>query len=271
MKIDAYLPNYNEKHCQVLRALADGIPGARVRTLGAYVPCDIAIIFGAHKYAFSKTLPKKEILQKHQGRRLLMVESAFVLRGDYYQIGWGGYAGNADFCNEGVPSDRWDAMGVPVQPWQKRNKGPIVVCGQLGRDTQVQDTDHYKWCRDTVRKLQQMGETVIFRPHPREKDPSVYRIPKSIHHTGKFAEVLKEAKCVVIYNSTSGVDALIAGVPVIASHPSAISYPIAQHELTDVKALKYPDRTQFFAGLGYAQWTPAEMRAGLPWKHLNRG
>jgi hypothetical protein len=78
----------------VLQALAEGIPGAEVRPLGRYEPCDIAVIFGAAKNAYAPTWPKREILAKHKGRRLLMVESAFVKRGEYYQVGWGGYAGS---------------------------------------------------------------------------------------------------------------------------------------------------------------------------------
>jgi hypothetical protein len=269
MKIIAFEPEYNEKHCDVLRALVAGIPGAEVRTLGEYEPCDIAIIFGAAKDAYPPTWPKREILKKHQGRRLLMVESAFVKRGEYFQVGWNGFAGNADFRNDDMPMDRWEAMGVKTLPWQRRN-GPVVVCGQLPRDTQVQHVDHVGWCRSTVAELRRSGHDVRFRPDPRQNNWSVYHIDRRLIDTRSMDETLADAKCLVTWNSTSAVDALIQGVPVIACHPSSVSYPVATHSIADINHLRYPSRRNWLAGLGYAQWTLDEMRAGLPWMHLNR-
>lgn len=269
MKILIFEPDYNPKHRKILRALAEGIPGAEVRPLDRYEPCDIAVIFGAAKDAYPPTWPKREILARHQGRRLLMVESAFVRRGDYYQIGWGGFAGNADFNNGGAPDDRWRAMNIPTKPWQNRPDGAVIVCGQLPRDTQVQDVDHVKWCKNTVDTLSQMGERVLFRPHPRQQDASIYGIPEGLIDKRRMVHSLDDAKCVVTWNSTSSVDALIQGVPAITIHPSSIAYPVAQHKLRAVQSLQYPSRRQWLAGLGYAQWTLDEMRRGLPWKHLN--
>lgn len=268
MKIIAYEPDYNPQHCRVLRSLARGIPGCEVRTLGDYVECDIAIIFGGHKYAFAKTAPKGEIIKRHQGRSLLCVEEAFVRRGDYYQVGWGGFAGHADFNNAGVPGDRWRAMGVRVNEWQHNEGGHIVVMGQLGRDTQVQDTDHYGWCRATIGALQARGERVLFRPHPKEPGNKIYGVPTSVVSSGTMAQALDGAKSVVTWNSTSAVDALLAGIPVVAMDSGSIAYPISGHTLDDAISPIYPDREPWLASLGYAQWSLDEMADGLPWRHL---
>lgn len=269
MRIIAYEPDYNADHRRILRALASGIPGCEVRTLGDYVECDIAVIFGGHKYAFAKTAPKGEIIKRHQGRRLLCVEEAFVRRGDFYQVGWGGFAGHADFNNHGVPGDRWQAMGVPVSDWQHNERGHIVVMGQLGRDVQVQDTDHYGWCRAVVGALQARGERVIFRPHPKEPGGKIYGVPSSVVHTGTMAEALAGAKSVVTWNSTSAVDALLAGIPAVAMDSGSISYPVAGHTIEDAICPIYPDHTQWLASIGYAQWTLEEMASGQTWRHLN--
>jgi hypothetical protein len=269
MRIVVYEPDYNSDHRQILRALAAGIPGAEVRTLGDYVECDIAVIFGGHKYAFSKTKPKGDIMARHKGRSLLCVEEAFVRRGDYYQVGWGGFAGHADFNNDNVPGDRWQAMGVPVAEWQHNEGGHIVVMGQLGRDVQVQDVDHYGWCRATIGALQAKGQRVIFRPHPKEPGNKIYGVPTSVVHSGSMAEALHGAKSVVTWNSTSAVDALIAGVPVVAMADSSIAWPVAGHTIADAISPIYPDRSPWLARLGYAQWTTAEMANGTVWRHLN--
>lgn len=276
MKVVVYEPHYNEKHQMVLRALAEGIRACgqdvEVRDLRDYTPCDIAVIFGGMKDAFPPTWPKGEILKRHQGRSLLMVESAFVLRGEYWQIGWGGFAGNADFNLTGdEPIDRWRSFGLRMKPWRKHQaEGPVVVCGQLPHDTQVQDVDHVGWCQSAVEYYQQKGIPVLFRPHPRAKRLSIYGIPERLMDTRKIKETLNEARCFVTWNSTSCVDALRVGVPAITCDPSSIGWPVSRHRLEDVDDLWYPDRTQWLAGLGYAQWNLQEIREGLPWRHLTR-
>lgn len=269
MKIIAFEPHYNERHRTVLRALAAGI-GAEVRDMRDYAPCDVAIVFGAYKRSYPPTWPKAEILERHTGRSLLMVESAFVRRGEYWAIGWGGFAGNADFNLTGdEPMDRWDALGVKSKPWRRR-EGPVVVCGQLPHDTQVQDVDHVGWCRMAVDYLRGRGYPVLFRPHPRCRDPDVYGIADSLFDTRKMRATLAEARAVVTWNSTSCVDALVAGVPVITCHPSSIGWPVARHRLEDIDDLRFPSRRRWLAGLGYSQWNLDEIREGRPWDHLTR-
>ena len=115
MRIVAYEPTYNEKLSGITRALASGIPGCEVVPMGQYVEADIAIIFGAYKKAYRPTWPKLEIMQKHKGGRLLMIESGFWGRGELYQVGWGGFAGTADFNLQRfageIPADRWQQIG----------------------------------------------------------------------------------------------------------------------------------------------------------------
>lgn len=151
MKVAVYKPDYNERHQEVLEAFAEGIPGAEVRWVNKFRPdTDVAVVFGWYKYGFRPAMTKLPIIEHyHKAGRLIVVESAFLKRKEYYQIGWNGFAGHADFMNDDVPMDRWDAIGIKAKPWSKNFDGPVVVCGQLPRDTQVQDTDHITWCKET--------------------------------------------------------------------------------------------------------------------------
>lgn len=273
MRIVAFDPTYNEKLSTITRALASGIPGCEVVPMGEYVPCDIAIIFGAWKKAYKPTYPKWEIMKKHEGRRLLMIESGFWGRGELYQVGWGGFAGGADFNLQRfgpgkIPADRWQNIGPPVIPWRHNKDGAYIVMGQVPHDTQVQDTDHRAWCRGTVEALAARGEKVYFRPHPRVKTCEAYGVPDHYHLKGKLHKAMKIAKAVVTWNSTSAVDAIMQGVPAIAQHPSSIAYNVASHDLQD--PLRYPDLSQWLRGMAYSLWTVDEMAAGLPWEHLNK-
>lgn len=272
MKVVVYEPDYNEKHRKVLRAFAEGIPGAVVRPVTEYEPCDVAVIFGGVKKVFPPTHSKRTILDKHQGRSLLMVESAFINRGIYYQVGWGGAAGHADFNTKpDMPLDRWYALKAPARlPFVKSSSQPIIVCGQLPRDVQVQDVDHKKWCRNVVNHYVSRGQKVWFRPHPKIDSVGEYGVPFEYVDNRPLPDALNVARCFVTWNSTSGVDAAVAGVPVVAMDRGSISWDIASHDLDDVDFLPHHDTfAQWCAKIGYAQWTLDEMREGLTWKHLS--
>lgn len=271
--VGIFLPHYNEKHRTILRAMGAGIAQhANVfyqDMRAGYRQCDVAVIFGGVKLAFQPTWLKRPILERHQGRRLLMVESAFVKRGEYYQVGWGGQAGSADFRPPRPwKIDRWAAIGVHEAPWQYNAAGKFVVCGQLPRDTQVQHTDHAAWCRETIKALQYYGLPVTFRPHPKVESASIYGVAKNLIDCRSLAETLADARAVVTYNSTSAVDAVLAGVPTITMDSSSIAWPVTSHKLRP--ELAWPCRAQWLGDLGYSQWTVDEMAAGDPWRHLTR-
>ena len=271
MKVAVYMPDYNDSHCEVLRAFAQGVPGAEVRYLSEFRPdTDVAVVFGWYKYAFEKTMLKKPIIDHYLfHRQLIVIESAFLKRKEYYQIGWNGFAGHADFKNESMPLDRWKKLGIPVKPWQNRHKGLIVVCGQLPRDTQVQDVDHIEWCQKAFDwYFKRFGNRVVFRPHPRMESPGEYGINKKYFDTRPLREVFAYARMVVTWNSTTGVEAVVAGIPVVACNPGSMSYPVATPEFMETPF--YCERDEWLSGIGYAQWTLDEMRAGLPWRHLTR-
>lgn len=271
MKVIVFEPDYNEKHCTVLRALAEGIPNCKVLKLREYEPCDVAIIFGLVKKSYSPTHAKKKVLDMHGGSSLIVVESAPMLRGQYWAVGFGGIGNKADFKNNGMESGRWLSMDIKTKPWHKRPEGPVVVCGQLPWDTNVQNSDHLGWCRTAIKFYQGMGLEVWFRPHPKIHSIDDYGISSNIHiDTGKLRKTLEVARCLVTYNSTSGVDGLLAGVPVIACHEWAFSWPIAYHCFTHPDKLIYPSRRQWLYNLAYVQWTLDEMKAGLTWQHLTR-
>lgn len=275
MKVVCYEPHYNDKLAGVVRAFAEGC-GAEVRDQRKYIDCDIAVMFGWYKYAYIPTMSKRDLLNEHvfeRGRRIIVIESSFVRRGEYYQIGFDGFAGYADFNTRGrdLPLDRWQAIyGDHVAPWRSFNpEGNVVVMGQLPRDTQVQDVDHIAWVHEMMDLYRDFGLPVKFRPHPRE-NPYRYGVRYNDFTRGKLDKVFEHARCVVTWNSTSAVDAVLAGVPVITCNRGSIAWPVAGHDPKRVGPddLQRPDRTAWLAGLGYSQWTTDEMRRGLPWKHL---
>jgi hypothetical protein len=256
----------------VLKAFAEGA-GAKVVPIRDFAPhYGAAVIFGWYRYDSKKAMEKRPVIDSMTGR-LIVIESGFVRRGEYYQIGWNGFAGHADFrTGPGTPLDRWYKLGIDAKEWKQDKDGLIVLCGQLPRDTQVQDVDHIEWCLDTLVKLQaRYGDRVRFRPHPRVKERdnpyNVYRIDPAIYDERPLQRVFNDASLIVTWNSTTATEAAIAGIPIVAMDFGSMAFPVAAHSID--AAFMRPDRTQWLAGLGYSMWTVDEMRKGLPWEHLS--
>lgn len=274
MKVTVYFPTYSDKQFNTLHALGLGIPGCMMKPLEKFSPNDgdIGVVFGWFKFAYLPTMDKKPVIEHYLSlgdRRLLVVESAFQRRGEYYQIGWNGFAGNADFMSENSPPDRWTNLNIPVKPWKTGSQGKCIVVGQLPRDTQVQHTEHTRWCRRMLEKAQHHygSKNVVFRPHPKCDDPKIYKIHPRHISTGNLEQALDDARCVVTFNSTTCVDAILAGVPVVTMNRGSMAWNMSTHRIDE--PLIYPDRGPWLNAIGYSQWTLAEMKNGLPWKHLN--
>lgn len=272
MKINCFYPSYSEKHTEILEAFAQGC-GANMVPLESYEPCDIAVIFGIHKEAYPPTMAKKPIIDKHnKPKKLIVIESAFTHRGEYYQVAWNGFAGTGDHCAKKSPPDRFNKLCIARQPMTYRKDGKVILCAQLPRDTQVQNFNYIHWVQKTFSALQRKGHDVLFRPHPRDKEIEQFKIHHSFHDTNKrIAKTLLTAKAVVTYNSTSAVDSLICGIPPVASHPSSIAYPVSHNDISQIgKTLNEKKIEQWFYDLAYSQWTLDEMREGLTWRHLTK-
>jgi len=271
--ISVYLSG-NELHDYCLSSLYEGCPFEKqLKPIDDYAPSDVAVIFGVFKKDIPVSWPRGRVLegQAAAGRTTVVIDSGYVKRGSnadsYFMVGLNGLNGRADFKNHDVPGDRWRALNVPLAPWRKDGKH-IVVCGQVPWDASVQNVDILAWCAqsiDTIRSL--TDREIIYRPHPLAVEVSP-AIPGARFSTAQLADDLQDAWAVVTYNSNTAVDAVIAGLPVFAADVGSMVYAIANHDHVTINDPEMPDRTQWAHGLAYAQWTPTEMAAGIPWRHL---
>lgn len=273
MKVVCYEPYYAKAHQRALRAFAAGIPGAEVRDVRDYVKCDVAVVFGGHSKRFFKvTKEKHAIIKRHlPTRTLIVVEAGFLLRPDYVQIGWNGIGGHANFRTKGVPGDRWEDLmrrGITPRKWSDRPRGPVVVCGQVPHDVQVQNSDHVAWCRETVKHYLEKGSRVLFRPHPKVENADKYGVDPGLVDRRPLKDVMAEASLFVTFNSTVGVEAAIAGVPVVAMDKGSMAWAVSSHGLDDEPYRR--GRRAWLFSLAYSQWNHEEMARGLPWRHLTR-
>lgn len=235
------------------------------------------VCWGVEKTRIPARRPFGELQrQQRQCGELLIVERGFILRDHYYVVVRDDLNGRGTFPHtlNSTPWDRWEllrAQGVVLKDWgHSPPHGKVIVIGQVPWDTSCQHVDHTQWVAETVRRARDafQGHPVVFRPHPIQ--PSAVAVEGVIYDLRQMPleDVLAEGvHCVVTFSSTSGVDALLAGVPVVAYDRTSMVYDVASHSVEE--PLEYPVRGRWAHWIAYCQWTFEEMRLGLPWKHFH--
>jgi len=153
------------------------------------------------------------------------------------------------------------AKDFAFAPWSHRD-GFTLILGQVPGDMSLAPVngDLTEWCEQAA---QMPG--AVFRPHPKAPDTPC---PSGAHPIGKgtLAQCLAEARVAVTFNSNAGVDAVLAGVPTIATDCGSMAWPVTSHDFG--APLVRPNRAKWAARLAWCQWTIDEMASGYAWEFL---
>lgn len=197
-----------------------------------------------------------------EGGRVLVAENGYIGRDSHgrqhYAIAEHGHNGSGRWPANGA--HRWAALGIEIKPW-RQDGSHVLVCpnrpfGMRGFAMPA------NWVNETVAVLRRHTKRPIrVRPHPGNWQQVAPQTPLRDDLAGAWA--------VVIWSSSTGVQALVAGIPVICTAPWWICKPAACQRLAEIEAQpKCDDRTPAFERLAWAQWTVDEIAAGEPFHHL---
>jgi hypothetical protein len=171
-----------------------------------------------------------------------------------YALAIGGHNGSGHWNTGGA--ERFAAMNVELKPWRETGNH-ILVCPNrsFGRPDMIMP---YNWAADIKKRLEKYTRREIrVRPHPGNDKPKK-----------PLADDLAGAWAVVIWGSSAGVHALVAGIPVIADSPFWICKPAAI-PMEEIESLGIkPDRLSALRRLAWAQWSLAEIQSGAAFDHL---
>lgn len=235
---------------------------------GGQEPCDLAIFWGHKQYRIIKA-------QRQCKADYMVMERAYV--GDRFKfisLGYNGLNGSAEFHNADSPADRWEKhFGAEwLKPWLPDGSGDyVLLIGQVARDASVRNICISAWLAGMAKSIKAAYPhlPVRYRPHPDDVRKGHARpIPGTKYSTRKLAEDLSGAICVVTYNSNTGVDAVLAGVPVVVCNQGSMVFGLGPRLPKD--PLKRPDRTQWARNIAYCQWLPDEIASGEAWDHLRK-
>lgn len=233
---------------------------AQVLPLGRTEACDLAVVWGFRKKA-----------EMASGRRALIVERGYVgdRLGTWTSMGFDGLNGRADFRTEGKGPERWDRLFAGyMKPWRDGpGEGHVLIMGQVMGDAALQGFDVDRWAFDLCDRMVQHDLKPLFRPHPRARlSPLTADLPLA---GGDLDAAMAAADWVVTYNSNTGVDAVLAGVPTVSLDRGAMAFEVTGRRIFERPPT--PDRTQWAAELAWRQWTIDEIRCGDAWDHLKGG
>ena len=226
--------------------------------------CDLAVFWGHGEPAI---IARQRAAAKHT----LVAECAYLDdRLKWVSLGFDGLNGRADFVNDGIDGDRWDRhfAHLMTDDWKAPGEGDVaLICGQVAGDQALAHVDINAWYALAVKHLRGAYRRVVFRPHPKGGNPP--HLPEGVEvSTLSLAEDLDRAAVAVTFSSNSGVDAVLAGVPVIACDIGSMAWDVAAH--TFDAPLRRPDRLVWAHRLAHCQWLPSEVQSGAAWDHLKR-
>lgn len=225
--------------------------------------CDVAVVWGYKPLPFIRRL-------EAQGSRLLLMERGyFPDRMLWTVLSWDGLnnRGKLPEClDQGQRLEsNWPNI---IKPW---NEGGhyVLVCGQLPGDAALQGMNIDRWARGVTDILvKQHGKSVRYRPHPwlGSIQRTVCPVGAELSVNSSLEQDLAGAEFCVTFNSNSGVDSILAGVPTVTLDKGAMSWSVASHALSE--PLVKPDRYAWANKLAWCQWKMSEIAGGDAWAVL---
>lgn len=241
---------------QTAQALMEGIKrhGITPRLDPSYQPCDVAVFWGHRQF---------QVIQRQRagGAHYLVMERGYV--GDRFfwtSLGFDGLNGRARFPEVKDGGARWKKhFAKYLHPWHTADGNVAIIMGQVRGDESIRGVNFDAWIHQAFTRLQELGYSPVFRTHPNFPQQAV----RFTRLNGSLSEALALAKLVVTYNSNSGVDAVLAGVPTVTYDEGAMAWDVTSH---DPGYLITPDRSDWCQKMSYTQWSSDEMRSGEAWE-----
>lgn len=224
-------------------------------------PCDIAVVWGY----------RQQNVIAHAPRLLVMERGHLPDRMVYTSCGWGGLCGRATYPAPIDGGARWAAhFASLMKPWKGEGDGAnVLVCGQVTGDASLYGLREgfEAWAMRACEEARAAyGIEIVYRPHPLMVRRGETWHPEGTRlSTGPLDGDLADARACITYNSTAGVEAVLAGVPTVAMDIGSMATPVASKKIgVDVR----PDRLSWAHALAWTSWTMDEIADGTAWEAL---
>ena len=190
---------------------------------------------------------------RSKGRPVVCIEVGALYRGTTWKLALNhvnalGYYGHT----KDLDWDRPKKLGVPLKT-NTLDHGKVLVAGQHKQSLQLEGVDQEDWY---VKQIQDIDKQIIVRPHPRcpldrSRFPKhvVWEQPRKLADTYDSFDMHWDFDTVINYNSGPGIQAAIAGIPVVVD-TSSLAHNIV-------------DRDKWLVEICHTEYTLEEIEQGL--------
>lgn len=160
------------------------------------------------------------------------------------------------------PPDRLQRLGLSFNERRTDGSAGVLVIGQTEDDAAhgMDAVALREWAKSTARAVGEFYRAV-WRPHPQ----CYFSLNGFELNDEPIDDALaRDWRAVVTFNSTVGLRAILAGIPVFCS-PSCFYAELGMTSLAGLPEPSFPPisrLTQFFSRLAYVQWTFDELASG---------
>jgi hypothetical protein len=242
----------------------------------------------AVRFAFTAGTHAEEALARGilraRGLPLLVLDLGFIRRSQhgedlkgYNQLG----LGRCCWIPGGpLPPDRLALLDVTIAPPVTRERPAVaLLLGQMPGDSQhgLNSAQLAAWLIERGGYWLARGYELHYRPHPSAPAMELRGLkvtPRPVVNE-PLSRALAAARVAVCFNSTAGLEAILAGVAVDCSPEAHYAHVAGYGWGRDVNDAAAPyvdltDVTEFLAQLAYGQWTIPELQSGLALRWLAR-
>ncbi len=169
-----------------------------------------------------------------------------------------------------MPGDRLARFHVEPRP--RRTTGHhILLCGMSDKGARSCGYEPEQWERQAIAEIRQYTDRpIVYRPKPSWKGARPIEGTRYSDAKRTLEQELEGAHMLVTRHSNAALEAMLAGVPAHATHGvAALLSATTLREALEHPHLPDPAALLRLArNVAYCQWSIAEMREGLPWRHL---
>lgn len=272
---------------ETLIAFADGarLQGVKVHveTQNTYIPAKLAVMLGwssPEQHTPNIKLRAHIIQQQRQlGNHTMCIDAncfKFVDNNSLYlrySIGSPFYD-TGNYANKNSDSSRWNQLstdlGVSLHDWRSTGNYMLLLLQREGGFT-MKGLQPLTWAEQKIKIIQQhTSMPIVLRPHPGKISDATSLIQSGITVSDptrrSLLKDLKHAAGAFVFNSSSGVAAILSGVPLWVDDPSSVCWQVANTDAVTIHNPVMLDRTQWLNDLSSCHWTDEESRQGLIYK-----
>jgi hypothetical protein len=256
-------------------------------------------VINPYRVAGSFRNPAFEKILNSKKPYIVWEEGSFRQFPIYKKVGWYHYNNTGIFNNVNVDNSRWENFvstnKLKIKDWKSAGDY-ILIMGQVEKDSALISlydqgfNSFIDWITKTVTELRKYTDRpIVIRPHHKDLNQYIVKCKKIVDQNLKVSistnfssddvnklsggdglyKDLRNAYCVITYNSNSIVEAVCEGIPVFALDQGSPAYDIAHHDLSSIENLdRNKDIYKWCSQIAYTMWNSDEIAKGETWAHL---